>query len=116
MPIQTNALTGPVFFKPACLPPALLDKYETMTNTANGLAAIEACVEIIKEYHSCFDSRDVQQDMWLLLCGTMCNDDIDELRNADNRRNLLFFYEFTLMLLDAVYLLHGYGRQVKKKE
>lgn len=110
MPTQKNALTGPEFFKPACLPPALLDKYEALTNTANGPAAIEACVEIIKEYHSCFDSTDVQQDMWLLLCGTLSNRHMDELGDAENRRNLLFFYEFTLLLLDAVYLLHGYRR------
>lgn len=67
-------------------------------------------MDIIKEYYSCFGATGMRQDMWLLLCGTMGNVQADELADASSRRNLLFFYEFTLLLFDAVYMLHGQER------
>lgn len=102
--------TTPQFFQPACLPEALLELYEALVNASGKPASRQAALAIVQEYYNFFGAADMRKDMWLLLTASLGSSNIDSLKKAGNRHNLLFFYEFTLLLFDAVYTLHASDR------
>ncbi|MBC7937086.1 MAG: hypothetical protein H7Y86_17185 [Rhizobacter sp.] len=97
----------PVLFKPAVLPQTLEDMYKELAHAKGSEARAAAATEVIKEYYRFFKGDGMRKDMWLLLAAAMGNPDAENLMKAVERHNLIFFYEFTLMLFDAVYVLHG---------
>lgn len=86
-------------FRPATLPQALFELYQNLEQHQTS----EAAWAIVKEYFFFFGSgAGVRDDMWQLLSGTLTNKEIPNLKKAVDRHNLIFFYEFTLMFIDAV--------------
>ena len=93
------------FFQPVVLPAVLKEMHKALVNAANTAAARRAALAIVKEYHGFFAVADVRSDMCLLLNAAMGRADMETI--VQEQHNLHFFYEFTLLFMDAVYILHG---------
>lgn len=94
--------TNTQLFRPAALPQTLLELHEALRQQPTPQAAWD----IVKEYFFFFGTEGVQADMWQMLSGTLTNKEMPNLKKAVDRHNLIFFYEFTLMFIDAVNHLH----------
>ena len=105
MPYPFQGPAAPRLFKPATLPAALQQLHQALAKAGNEGSRREAALAIIHEYYSFFGSTGVRQDMWHLLSGTLCEEQ-GLLKESEERAYQLFFYEFTLMLLDAGYVIH----------
>lgn len=95
------------FFQPVALPEPLMDLFERMQLAASKPGGPIAAHNIIAEYCHSFNRGEIHRNMWMLYSAASCNQQMPGLRDTEARHNLLYFYEFTLMLLDAVYELHG---------
>lgn len=95
------------FFQPAIMPPEIQDMRQELSHAANKEDAQKAATAIVKEYISYFGVNGVRNDMWVLLSGTLGQADVNYMAKAVERYNLFFFYEFTLLFMDAVNVLHG---------
>jgi hypothetical protein len=98
------------FYKPAVMPAPILNLQEALIHASGEPVARQAALAIVQEYYGFFGCTGMRQDMWLLLSSAMSNNNTSCLATAGERYNLLFFYEFTLVLMDAVYVLHGEER------
>ncbi len=109
MSTPSTGAAAPCFFQPACLPQVLMQYAEALATASagNNDARQSAALAIIQEYYSFFGATGMRQDMWHLLTGALCGNNTESLVHS---HNLLFFYEFTLLLFDAVYALHGGDR------
>jgi hypothetical protein len=54
-----------------------------------------------------FGLEDVHHKLWLLAAGTLTNEEMQPSQKAIDRRNLIFFFEYTKMFFEAVQLLHN---------
>lgn len=95
-------------FQPATLPPALMALHDALANAGNDTARRQVAMAIIKEYFSYFGPTGMRTDMWQLLAATLTNDLMPVFKEAQQCSNLLFFYEFTLMMMDAVLVISVY--------
>ncbi len=102
---SSNTFSEASFFQPATLPTPLMKLYEALADAPNDQSRHQAAFAIIHEYFSFFGPTGMRHDMWLLLSTALCNKQSTALQKANNRRNLLFFYEFTLLLVDAVFVI-----------
>lgn len=102
---NSNTFSEASFFQPATLPAPLIKLYEALADAPNDQSRHQAALAIIHEYFSFFGPTGMRQDMWQLLSTALCNKQSTKLKKASNRRNLLFFYEFTLLLVDAVFVI-----------
>ena len=93
------------FFQPVVLPAVLKAMHKELVNAAGKAAARRAALAIVKEYHGFFAVAGIRSDMCLLLNAAMGRADMETI--AQEQHNLHFFYEFTLLFMDAVYILHG---------
>ncbi len=93
-------------FQPATLPPALMALHEALANARNAPARRQAAMAIIKEYFSYFGPTGMRADMWQLLVAALTNDNMPGLNQPTGLSNLLFFYEFTLMMVDAAAVMN----------
>jgi hypothetical protein len=105
MPKHKN--NPPVLYQPAILPGTMADMYAALAHAKGPAERTAAAMEVINEYYNFFGGDGMRKDMWLLLSAAMGNPHAENLAKAAERYNLIFFYEFTLMLFDAVYLVHG---------
>lgn len=94
------------YFKPSVLPEQMIELHEALVNASSGPAERQAALAIIKEYYNFFGATDMRADMWTLLSGALGNSEMVTLQDATQRHNLLFFYEFTLMMMDAVWRVY----------
>lgn len=94
------------YFKPAILPEQMIELHEALVNANSGPAERQAAIAIIKEYFNFFGPTGMRADMWTLLSGALGNSEMVTLQDATQRHNLLFFYEFTLMMMDAVWRVY----------
>ncbi|HEV7331892.1 MAG TPA: hypothetical protein VGN63_12705 [Flavisolibacter sp.] len=60
---------------------------------------------IIDDYFSFFNYEAWRKDLWQMLVGTLTSEQMDQLEKGMDRHNLFFFYEYTVLLLEAVDLL-----------
>jgi hypothetical protein len=97
------------YYKPAVMPAPVLSLQEALVQAGDTPTARQAALAIVEEYYGFFGCTGMRQDMWVLLSSAMSND-TSCLSTAGERYKLLFFYEFTLVLMDAVYVLHGEER------
>jgi len=67
----------------------------------------ESAWNIIAEYFRFFGLDDVYNELWLVTAGTLTNDEMQQSQKAIDRQNLIFFFEYTKMFFEAVYLLHN---------
>jgi hypothetical protein len=61
--------------------------------------------QIMQHYFGYINATQVQQQLWELAHGTITNELLDTQTGAD-RHNLIFFYEYTALFINAVYFLH----------
>jgi len=83
---------------------------ETLSNLRQELAdkqTNESAWNIIAEYFSFFGLDDVHNELWLVTAGTLTNEEMQHQQKATDRQNLIFFFEYTKMFFEAVYLLHN---------
>ena len=64
-----------------------------------------AAWKVINDYLNFFHVEGIQNDLWLMLIGALTSDDLDNLKTGRQKHNLIFFYEYTLMFVDAVAVL-----------
>lgn len=83
--------------------PTKLEQYRQQLLEAPGP---ESARQIISEYFSFFGKDTPGQELWLLTEAALIGEEVDQASTAKGRHDMLFFYEFTKMLLDAVYCLH----------
>ena len=67
----------------------------------------ESAWNIINEYFNCFDLENVHEELWLLTASTIANVELEHSQKALDRQNLIFFFEYTKMFFEAIYLLHN---------
>ncbi len=63
-------------------------------------------LEIIEEYFSFFGLQKAKEELWLLTTATLTSEEVEHYNSAGGRANLLFYFEFTKMFMEAVHSLH----------
>lgn len=61
--------------------------------------------KVINDYLKFFHVEGVQNDLWLMLVGALTSDETDRLETGRQKHDLIFFYEYTLMFVNAVAVL-----------
>ena len=80
------------------LPPFLV-KLEQQLKEAS---TKQAARDIINEYFNFFDMNGINKELWMLTVGTLTNEEMEV--NAKDRHNIIFFYEYTRLFYEAVFL------------
>ncbi len=62
--------------------------------------------EIIAEYFSFFGVQKAKEELWFLTSATLTNEEVEQNKTANARADMLFYYEFTKMFMEAVHSLH----------
>lgn len=101
-------------YRPVILPEAILELHEALVKARSAPACRQAALAIIDEYFYCFSRTDMRQDMWTLLSGALSCKYIQKMKKSVHRQNLLFFYEFTLVLMDAVHSIYARDNNLQK--
>jgi len=73
----------------------------------------ESAWDIIDEYFSFFGLESIHHELWLLTAGTLSNEEMQFAQRPVDRSNLIFFFEFSKMFYEAVYLLHSKHNEKK---
>jgi hypothetical protein len=68
---------------------------------------------IIKDFIKFYSAEGIKEELWLLTIGILSSDQIEEVDKGIGRHNRIFFYEHSLLFIDAVNQL--YQQQEKKK-
>ena len=63
--------------------------------------------QIMEQYFSYNNAIEAQQQLWELTHGSITNELLADTQTATDRHNLIFFYEYTSLFLQAVYFIHG---------
>ncbi len=100
----------PVFYKPVQLPQILSGLQHELANAKGAADRKAAAIKIIDEYIGFFGADDMRNDMQILLSAATGKPDTQLLSQAAAQQDLIFFYEFTLLYFDAVYVVHGKER------
>jgi hypothetical protein len=90
----------PALYKPAILPEVLKELHEALVTVQGKPAQRQAALAVLKEYFSLFNPPGLRQDMWLLLAAALSSTEVAQLEDGIQRYNLIFFYEFTLLMMD----------------
>ena len=98
---------GPELYQPILLPTALLELQNDLAMAKDNAEYKKAAQAVIKEFCSLFDEEYIRADMQLLLHGSFCNPNLRFLGDAAERHNIFLFYEFTLVMMDALHVLFG---------
>ena len=89
-------------FQPVSLSIEMDDLYRQLVNSGNEQERAIAAKAIIHEYYQSYGNADIRQDMWKLLSAAFGNPNAQNLANGNERNRLICFYEFTLIVLEAV--------------
>jgi hypothetical protein len=87
----------------SALPPKLENWRLELRQSPNA----ETARQVIAEYFSFFGMEKAKEELWLLTFGTITNDEVEQVKNGRDRADLLFYYEFTGMMMEATRYLHG---------
>ena len=87
-----------------CILPGILKELHEQFNS---LPEQHVAQKIINEYFRSFNTTQLQEQLWELTHGTITNEILKDTQTASDRHNILFFYEYTKLFLNAVYFLHG---------
>ncbi|GAA4300622.1 hypothetical protein [Compostibacter hankyongensis] len=66
----------------------------------------EAAWAIIKEYFQFISIAETKKELWVLTKGALTNDLVEESEEGTTRHDLIFGYEFLILLLEAVHVLY----------
>jgi hypothetical protein len=97
----------PDLYRPVLLTAELQKMQELLARAKNATASKQAAVAILEKFCSFFDPEHIRSDMQQMLHGCFCNPHLKYLNDADERLNSFFFYEFTLLMMDALHTLYG---------
>lgn len=97
-----NNNNASVLFQPVSLPVELDDLYRELVTADNKEEKAAAAKAIIHQYYKLYGKATIRRDMWKLLSAALGNPNTQMLMNGNERNRMICFYEFTLMLLDAV--------------
>lgn len=85
----------------SALPEGIINLREKLESEASKTNAWKIIIEYLKFFHV----EGVQNDLWLMLVGALTSDETDRLETGRQKHDLIFFYEYTLMFVDAVAVL-----------
>jgi hypothetical protein len=94
------------FYQPMLLPAALQGMQQALVRARGEVGSNKAALAIIRQYCDVYELATVRQEMQLMMNSCLVNADIPQLNSGEGRRNLLLFYEFTMMFFDAVYAVY----------
>ena len=66
----------------------------------------KAAWKVIDSYFHAMGIETIKEELWILTKAALTNDLAEQLEKGMDRHNLIFGYEFLLLFLDAVKLLH----------
>lgn len=69
---------------------------------------------IIEKYMGFFGADGVNEDLWGLTVAALSSEQVEDMDKGLHRYNLLFFYEYTIMFINAVSFLNERHLQKKK--
>lgn len=82
------------------LPPHLITLRENLLEQKSP----EAALAIFEEYFHIFPPDEAREELWHLLAGALTSEETN-IKTALDRSNLLFYFEYTRLLLDAAHVL-----------
>lgn len=85
------------------LPPSLAALQQQLQNTPTPATARQ----VIAEYCAFISPASFRQELWTLTTALLISDQ-PEATTGQQRQDALFFFEFTAVLIQAVYALHNY--------
>lgn len=97
-------------FQPASLPANLMDLYQALAKARNNSSQREAAIHIIHAYFKHYGPTGMRPALWQLLSGAMGQ---GLFKKKGKRRELLLFYEFTLLLIDAASVIDVVTKEEK---
>lgn len=62
--------------------------------------------KIVDEYFLFMKPERIKEELWVLTKGAITNDLLESSRKGSDRFNLIFGYEFMMLFVDAVKVLH----------
>lgn len=95
------------FYQPVLLPAALQGMQQALVRARGEAGSHKAAIAILKHYCNTYERSGIQQNLQLLLNGSFCNPQMTALADAAERQNIFLFYEFTMMMMDALYMMQG---------
>lgn len=72
--------------------------------------------KIIDEYFHFMGAETIKEELWILTKGAITNDLMEQVEKGMDRHNLIFGYEFMLLFIDSVKLLHDKRKKPVKAE
>jgi hypothetical protein len=84
--------------------PGILKELHEQFTTAPAEATAQ---QIMQQYFGYINATQAQQQLWQLTHGAITNDLLTDTQTAADRHNLIFFYEYTSLFINAVYFLHS---------
>lgn len=109
--MNQKQMGGLELYRPVLLPTHLQKMQDTLALAKDVTAYKKAALAIVEEFCSLFDTEYIRSDMQLLLHGSFCNPHLRYLGDADERRNIFLFYEFTMVMMDALHVLYDKGAE-----
>jgi hypothetical protein len=73
----------------------------------------KAAWDIIHEYFNFFGIDHIKNELWVLTVGTITNDEMQQSENGKDRYNLIFFFEYTRIFVEAIHTLCEDRSQMK---
>ena len=95
---------------------SLPDYLEDMKQMLLNKQSKKSAWSIIDEYFHFMGIESIREELWILTKGTITNDLMDQSDTGLSRHNLIFGYEFLVMFIDAVKLLHDKRKHTKEKQ
>lgn len=82
------------------LPPSVNSLHDSLMQQQD----TEAAWNIMAEYFDCFGTE-AQENLWTFLVGALSSKHLYQAQKAVSRHDMIFFYEYTRVLLDACAVL-----------
>lgn len=77
---------------------------QTLRENLSEQKASEDSLAILQEYFQCFSLDEAKEELWQLLAGTLTSEEAP-IKTAIDRSNIIFFFEFTKLLIEAGHTL-----------
>ncbi|RXK60329.1 hypothetical protein ESA94_07555 [Lacibacter luteus] len=70
---------------------------------------------IIRDYIRYYSAEGIKEELWMLTIGILSSDHSEEVEKGLDRQNRIFFYEHSLLFIDAVNQLYRLQENKKAK-
>lgn len=65
-----------------------------------------AARQIVEAYFQFIKPAEFQQELWVLTVSLLTNNDMQQAATGQDRQDIIFFFEFTTMFVEAVHFLY----------